>query len=153
MELRKLAFKEMEEAARIHRASFDDKLPWLAGLHTKDEDARFFKEHVFKDNEVWGVIRGNEIVGMIAFTTSWIDQLYILPEAQGQGIGSKLLAVAQSNTDYLQLWTFQKNVSASKFYEARGFVVIRQTDGSDNEEKEPDILYAWSKSVAQLTIL
>ena len=39
--------------------------------------------------------------------------------------------------------TFQRNANARRFYEARGFALVRQTDGSDNEEKEPDALDLW----------
>ena len=41
----------------------------------------------------------------------------------------------------LQLWTFRRNAPARRFYEARGFALIQQTDGARNEEKEPDALY------------
>ncbi len=85
------------------------------------------------------------VVGIIAYTSNWINQLYVLPEMQGRGIGSTLLAVAQTDATHLQLWTFQKNALARQFYEAKGFVSIKQTDGSENEEKEPDVLYAWSR--------
>lgn len=144
MQIRELTFSEMEQAARIHRVSFDHQLPWLAGLHTADEDAWFFKEHVFTECSVWGSVDADAIVGIIAFTSNWINQLYVLPEVQGRGIGSRLLAIAQARADHLQLWTFQKNTLACKFYEAKGFVAVKQTDGSENEEKEPDVLYLWS---------
>jgi hypothetical protein len=52
--------------------------------------------------------------------------------------------LAQHSFDRLQLWTFQRNLRARGFYEARGFALVRQTDGSDNEEKEPDALYLWN---------
>jgi GNAT superfamily N-acetyltransferase len=146
MQIRLLTFDEMEEASRVHRKSFDHQLPWLIGLHTPDEDARFFRERVFKECSVWGAVDAGVIVGIIAFTSDWVNQLYVLPDAQRRGIGSKLLAVAQAEAANLQLWTFQKNVLARKFYEAKGFVAIKQTDGSENQEKEPDVLYAWSRS-------
>jgi GNAT superfamily N-acetyltransferase len=111
-----------------------------------DEDTWFFRENVFKENHVWGAVEASKIVGIIAFTSDWINQLYVMPEAQAQGIGSKLLAIAQADASLLQLWTFQKNALARQFYEAKGFVAIKETDGSENEEKEPDVLYLWSKS-------
>jgi hypothetical protein len=46
----------------------------------------------------------------------------------------------RSAFDRLQFWTFQRNVQARRFYEARGFALIQQTDGAQNEEKEPDAL-------------
>ena len=75
---------------------------------------------------------------MIAFRDEWIEQLYVLPEAQGQGVGTELLDVAKRASERLQLWTFQRNASARRFYEARGFALVEETDGARNEEKEPD---------------
>jgi len=58
-------------------------------------------------------------------------------------VGSALLEVARSVWPDLQLWTFQRNHGARRFYERHGFVVVRETDGADNDEKEPDVLYSW----------
>jgi ribosomal protein S18 acetylase RimI-like enzyme len=44
----------------------------------------------------------------------------------------------------LQLWTFQVNTPACRFYERHGFVEAGRTDGSGNEEREPDVRYSWS---------
>jgi hypothetical protein len=44
------------------------------------------------------------------------------------------------------LWTFQKNVAARRFYEDRGFQAVEETDGSRNEEREPDVHYVWRRS-------
>ena len=138
----------MEEAARVHRISFDHRLPSLAGRHTPAEDTWFFQEHVFKRNHVHGATLAGRIVGIIAFTPEWINQLYVIPEAQGRGAGSKLLALAKADAARLWLWTFQCNVAARLFYERHGFVAVKMTDGADNEEREPDVLYAWSRQIA-----
>ena len=141
--LRKLELADMDEAALVHRAAFDRALPWLAGLHTASEDRWFFRERVFKSCEVWGAFGDTAMIGMIAFREDWIDQLYVLPQAQGQGIGTKLLQVAQRSFGRLQLWTFQRNLPARRFYEGRQFVLVEETDGAGNEEKEPDAHYLW----------
>jgi len=86
------------------------------------------------------------LVGIIAFREGWIDQLYVLPSAQGRGIGTALLDIAKSTFSPLELWTFQRNTQARRFYETRGFVLIMETDGSGNEEKEPDALYRWIRA-------
>jgi len=135
----------MDAAAAVHRASFDRALPWLAGLHTAAEDRAFYRDQVSKSCEVWGAERQSKLVGIIAFRQDWIDQLYVLPDAQGHGVGSDLLEVAQGAFPLLNLWTFQRNLRARRFYEANGFVVVRETDGADNEEKEPDVLYRWTR--------
>ena len=144
--LRRLELKDMDAAARVLRTSFDQALPSLAGLHTPKEDQWFFRERVFKMCEVWGAFDNALMVGMVAFRKDWIDQLYVLPEAQGRGVGTELLQVAQSSFDRLHLWTFQRNLPARRFYEARGFALVQETDGAGNEEKEPDALYLWTRS-------
>lgn len=45
----------------------------------------------------------------------------------------------------LQLWVFAQNVRAISFYERHGFVRVRETDGSENEEQVPDGLFEWRK--------
>ena len=141
--LRQLQLEEMDAAALVHRTAFDQALPWLSGRHTRDEDRWFFREHVFTSCEVWGAFESDAMTGMIAFRNGWIDQLYVLPQAQGRGVGTALMERAKSTYDRLQLWTFQRNARARCFYEAKGFVLVEQTDGTKNEEKEPDARYLW----------
>jgi GNAT superfamily N-acetyltransferase len=143
--LRRLELADMEAAARVLRRAFDHALPTLAGLHTPEEDRWFFRNRVFADCELWGAFDDTGMTGMIAFRRDWIDQLYILPDAQGRGTGSSLLQVAKERFDLLQLWTFQRNAKARRFYEARGFRLVRETDGARNEEQEPDALYLWTR--------
>ena len=61
------------------------------------------------------------------WATSRPRQLYVLPAV------------------HLHLWTFQRNAQARRFYEARGFALVKETDGAANEEKEPDALYLWKR--------
>ena len=75
----------MDAAAAVHRASFDHALPLLAGLHTPDEDRAFYRTRVFASCQVWGAEKQGKLVGIIAFREGWIEQLYVLPDAQGQG--------------------------------------------------------------------
>ena len=37
------------------------------------------------------------------------------------------------------LWAFRVNTPALRFYERHGFVEVTRTDGSRNEENEPDV--------------
>lgn len=143
--VRKLALADMDAAARVHRAAFDDRLPWLAGLHTSQEDRQFYRTQVFAACTVWGAEIDGALVGIVAARPLWIDQLYILPSAQGRGIGSRLLETARADQDSVSLWTFQRNAGARRFYEARGFVAVEETDGAGNEEREPDVLYRWTR--------
>lgn len=147
--LRKLDLADMPAAAAVHRASFNERLPTLAGLHTPEEDVGFWSAVVFKDCQIWGAEEGGRLVGVIAFLEDWIDQLYVLPEAQGRGIGSRLLDIAKSAYPQLSLWTFQRNEQARRFTK-HGFFVVDKSDRAGNEEKEPDVLYKWEARLHRL---
>ena len=141
--IRQLGQSDMLATALVHRASFDHRLPWLAGAHTAAQDQAYFGGPVFAECEVWGAWEESTLVAFIAFRTGWVDHLYVLPSFQAQGLGGRLLDVAKRRRSQLSLWTFQRNHLARRFYEARGFIVVETTDGSRNMEREPDVLYAW----------
>ncbi len=143
--LKRLARDEMDRVAVIHRTAFDERLPWLAGLHTPEEDRAFFRDRVFRECEVWGALDGEAVIGFIAFRPGWVDQLYVLPDRQRRGAGRTLVRLAQAASPELRLWTFERNLPARRFYEAEGFLAVERTDGSRNEAREPDILYAWMR--------
>jgi GNAT superfamily N-acetyltransferase len=145
---RRLTLRDMDDAAVVHRKALDDRLPWLAGLHSPAEDAKYFRDKVFSDCAVWGAFEGEALVGVVAFREGWVDQLHVLPGAQRRGVGSTLLAVAQRAFSSLSLWSFQANGPARSFYEGRGFRPVRETDGRGNEEREPDILYHWTRDTS-----
>lgn len=142
--LKRLTLDEMNRAAVVLRTSFNERLSWLADIHTPEEDTAFFRNHVFLTSEVWGAV-DRDIIGIIAFRPGWIDQFYVMPDHQRQGVGGALLRVAMQQHANLSLWTFQRNMPARRFYEAKGFVAVDRTDGSANEEREPDILYRWDR--------
>ena len=54
-----------------------------------------------------------------------------------------------AHPDGLQLWTFQANAPAQRFYERHGFHEVERTDGAGNEERSPDIRYRWQPEPAQ----
>jgi ribosomal protein S18 acetylase RimI-like enzyme len=63
---------------------------------------------------------------------------------KNRGIGAALLDHAKAlRPEGLELWAFQKNVGARRFYERHGFRLVRLTDGAENMEREPDALYEW----------
>jgi len=97
---------------------------------------------MFATCQLCGYFDNQQLIGIIAFREGWVDQLYVvLPSSQRRGIGTALLAIAQGQFPSLSLWTFQRNKAARRFYEKQGFTLAKETDGSANEEKEPDALY------------
>ena len=67
----------------------------------------------------------------------------ILPGLAGvdRGIGTALLERAKTGLGSpIRLYTFPASVGARRFYDRHGFRVIALSDGSDNEERCPDVL-------------
>jgi putative acetyltransferase len=142
--LRRLTPADASDIARVHRASFDDRLPWLSGIHTPDEDLAYFRDTVCATCVLWGGFEDQRLIGFIAFRDGFIDYLYVAQDKQMMGLGTRLLDEAKAAQSRLRLWTFQRNDGARNFYERNGFIQIDITDGSGNEEREPDVLYEWS---------
>jgi GNAT superfamily N-acetyltransferase len=142
-QLRLATSADAQAIAIVHRTAVRVSLPFLPELHTAEDDLHHFSSNFLPANQVWVAEAGGRVVGYIGFDAAFINHLYLLPQAQGQGLGDRLLAKALEGGRPRQLWTFQANARARRFYERRGFVVVRFTDGAGNEEKTPDVLYQW----------
>lgn len=141
-----LGADHMQAAAGIRRVALWQRLPWLPDLHTPEEEEQYWRMHLLPNCTILGAAIGTRLVGVIAYGDDSIEQLYVLPDFQGMGIGSLLLDSAKEEMDEIRLWTFQRNIGARAFYERHGFTAEEETDGLDNEEKEPDVLYHWRRS-------
>lgn len=123
-------------------------LTFLPVLHTVEEDRRFIENIILKECEVIVAEGDPGIVSFLALNGEEIRLLYSHPDFIGSGAGSLLLdAVKKSSVAALELWCFQANERARRFYEERGFRAVRFTDGRDNEEKVPDVRYRWVRAV------
>jgi len=120
-------------------------MPWLTSPHTDDDTSRWVAE-VLVPSSTLRVARVDDVpVAMLMVANGWIDHLYVAPAWQGRGIGSQAVEVAKALFPAgLELWTFQRNIAARRFYERRGFLAVEFTDGAGNEEREPDVRYVWS---------
>lgn len=132
---------DVAAAARLHRASKRAAMPWLADVHTPDEDVAWMRDTVFAKQSVWLACEGDAIVGIASRDGTWLTQLYVAPDRLGCGIGTRLLDRIAGETPVIDLWAFQRNARARRFYERRGFAVVELTDGAGNEEREPDVRY------------
>lgn len=144
IQLRQAVFSDMEAVARFNRHVRKTCFPYLPDLHTPEEDLAFFRNEVFPLSTIWLAEGGGELIGFAAVSESWLDHLYVDPAWHGRGVGSTLLEKAKEGNSQLDLWTFQRNVRARRFYEHRGFRLVELTDGSANEEQEPDAHYRWN---------
>jgi putative acetyltransferase len=141
--LRRATFADMEAVVRLNRHVRRTCFPDLPDLHGPEEDLAFFRNEVFPVSVIWLAEAAGELVGFAAVSEGWLDHLYVDPAWHGRGIGSALLQMAKDGNAQLDLWTFQANVQARRFYEHRGFRLVELTDGSANEEETPDAHYRW----------
>ncbi|MDX3522455.1 GNAT family N-acetyltransferase [Streptomyces scabiei] len=144
VEVRRAVASDAAAVADVWLRSFATALPGVRRVHTDDQVRAWFREVVVPGEETWVATAGGAVVGMMVLDDEDLDQLYLDPAWQGQGIGGRLVNLAkQRRPAGLALWTFQVNESARRFYERHGFVAAETTDGHRNEEREPDVRYVW----------
>lgn len=100
-----LTADHMQAAADIRRVALWQRLPRLPNVHTPEEEEQYWRMHLLPNCSILGAAMGNRLVGVIAYGDNWIEQLYVLPDFQGKGIGSRLLGCAKEEMDEIRLWT------------------------------------------------
>ena len=143
MHVRLAETHDIDTIADVFVTSFRG-LTFLPTLHTDDETRAWIGEVMVPGHEVWVAEVDGRVVGLAAIDGDLLGHLYVHPAAQGRGIGTALLEVVKrERPDGFRFWVFQQNTGARRFYERHGCRVVELTDGSGNEEREPDALYAW----------
>lgn len=140
--------------AELYYASYR-LLTFLPRLHTLDSYRWFVANRMLKECAVTVAEDETGIVGFIALQEQKVRHrqanipglwLYVRPDRIGCGAGTQLIEDAKaSGVASIELRCFQANARARRFYEARGFRAIGFTDGRDNEERTPDVLFRWER--------
>jgi GNAT superfamily N-acetyltransferase len=141
--LRRATAGDADGVADVWLRSRKASIPTIpAPIHDDDDVRSWLVGMVSSARDLW-VAAGTEIVAMMLLDGHWIDQLYVDPASTGHGLGSRLISQAKLlHPDRLDLWTFETNTGARRFYERHGFVAWETTDGN-NEEGAPDVHYVW----------
>ncbi|MGW0880757.1 GNAT family N-acetyltransferase [Streptomyces sp. NPDC002671] len=143
--MRRAGSTDARAAADTWLRSFAAALPTVVRPHSDDEVRDYFRDVVIPLRETWvAEAAGGEIVGLMVLEGESLSQLYLAPGWRGRGLGDRFVALAKERSPGgLTLWTFQVNKPAHRFYERHGFTAVEFTDGSGNEEREPDVRYVW----------
>jgi GNAT superfamily N-acetyltransferase len=142
--LRRALPADATTVADIWLASFRAALPTVRLVHTDDEVRDWIARVVVGQFETWVAEVDGALVGFMALHDDWIEQLYLRPEWRGRGLGRRFVALAKERSrGGVQLWCFQVNDPARRFYERNGFISAELTEGARNAEHEPDIRYEW----------
>ena len=138
---------DAEVIAEVWLAAFRETYAFPPA-HADAEVRQWVRTGLLPATDTWVAGIGDRVVAFMSLRGSTVEQFYVRRPWTGRGIGSRLLAVAKERRpDGLQLWTFQVNAGARRFYERHGFVVVEMTDGSANEERQPDVRYAWNPPI------
>jgi GNAT superfamily N-acetyltransferase len=96
-----------------------------APVHSDNDAREWFASVVVSDRELWVITTEERPAALLVLDHGWIDQLYVDPKWTGHGLGSVLVNVAKERSpEALDLWTFESNRGARRFYERHGFVAI-----------------------------
>jgi len=124
------------------RAAAVPAMPPIA--RTREEVHAYVGGWDLSARDVWVAERDGALTAFLVVEGEWLPSLYVAPEAAGQGLGSALLDLAKSlRPDGFGLWVFESNSPARRFYARHGLIEVERTDGSGNEEGQPDVAMRW----------
>ena len=143
--LRQATNRDAEAVADLYCASFR-LLTFLPVLLSIEGYRRFVAGIMLKECVVTVVEDDTGIISFLALQGDEVPELYTRPDRIGRGAGTQLIEAAKcGGVAALELWCFQANTRARRFYEARDFRAIRFTDGELNDERMPDVRYRWER--------
>jgi GNAT superfamily N-acetyltransferase len=135
--IRRATEQDVDAIVAIFEPSFAT-LDFLPQLHTHDENVAFFGRCI-AEGEAY--VLGD---GFAILVGDMLSHLYVHPRSFGTGVGHALFEHAKTvRPEGFELWVFQQNERARRFYEAHGATAVEFTDGSGNEERTPDVRYEW----------
>jgi ribosomal protein S18 acetylase RimI-like enzyme len=146
--LRRARPEDAADLAVILRTALRVTMPALPALHSPEKDHHFLRDVVLPNEEVWVAEVDGSPVGFVSLGSrdgdTYLQHIYVAPAYQGRGLGTELIERAKERRPFgFRLWVFQRNDCARHFYEKHGLRVVELTDGSGNDEREPDALYEW----------
>ena len=114
------------DAAIIHSLSWREShrdfcSPDFLEIHSPERQLKYMRDKMDKGSKFFMLV-DEDPVGVVSVTGSLIEDLYVLPEKQNMGYGTKLLQFAVGQCpDTPSLWILENNVNAERLYCRLGF--------------------------------
>ena len=94
------------------------------------------KTYVYEEDE--------EIKGFISILNdNFIGALFVSPNEQGKGVGSKLIEYANNKFDNLKLAVYKQNQKSVDFYIKKGFEILSKEINEDSGFEEYIMIYKY----------
>lgn len=143
--LRRVRGNDAAECAQVFLRSRAWALPDVPVVHPPNEVRRWMADEVIGHTDMWVADLDGTVVALLVVDHGWIEHLYVDPAWIGRGLGDRFVEIAKGHSPTgLELWTFQANEPALRFYTRHGFVEAERTDGAGNEERAPDVRLVWT---------
>ena len=113
-------------AAAVHSASWQDShrafcQPDFVAAHTPERQAGYIRRKMAEGSRFY-LLSDPEPAGIVSVRDHLIEDLYVLPEKQGRGLGTQLMAFAVKECGgEAALWILENNTRAEKLYLRLGF--------------------------------
>jgi GNAT superfamily N-acetyltransferase len=116
----------------------------LAG-QSREAVTPFVRQVLLDQFEVWvAEVDGHPVGFMALMPPDQIGHLYIDADHRGRGLGARFVDLARRRfPEGLQLWTFQENEEAQRFYKREGFVPVEWAEEREEDPGSPDLRMAW----------
>ena len=126
-------------------ASWADAFPWLARAHSDDEVRAWVRDVLLTRGTTWVACSGGRMVGFMTLVGDELEQLYLLPGHYRRGIGKQFRACWLNNKVRGDCDCSPSSATRGPGHSTRRLVfgVVAMSDGSRNEEAEPDVCYEW----------
>ena len=132
------------DAANIHSISWKEShkdfcTPEFIEIHSPERQLKYMSDKMNNGTKFFMLI-DEDPVGVVSVTGSLIEDLYVLPEKQKMGYGTKLLqfAVAQCSNPP-SLWILENNVNAERLYYRMGFTRTGRTNAITDKLAEIEL--------------
>lgn len=100
---------------------------FLHPLHFSE--IKVFLEHFdFNLLEVYGLFKGNVLIGFVGVEQEKVEMLFVHPNFFGVGAGKKLLDFSITTLNATEVDVNEQNTSAVGFYKKMGFEIYNRTD-------------------------
>lgn len=114
------------QAAAVHSAAWqashkDFCAADFVARHTPERQEAYLREKMRRGTKVF-LLTEERPLGLVSVTGSLIEDLYVLPEDQNRGYGTRLLRFAIRQCEGVPtLWILENNQNAARLYRRLGF--------------------------------